>query len=446
MSYFLDKINNRPIFIKAVKGFSLVALERFGRIGLNIISQFFIAKYLGPERYGQVSVPIKFIGLFMTLAVFGLDELIIRELVHLNDENDQISFIKSSLIIRFILALVAGSLAITCAYFFFGFHSDNFKYISLCSSIYLFYPFFTLELFFQKSINFKIAFRSKFISSLAVTLSRIIGAFKNLSIWFFLIVNIAEYFFLAILFILSFGSMNKVLIRVKPNFSLIKKILREGAPLALATFLVLVEQRYSLVLLQKYKTAKDLGLFSLSLTAMDTLQYLPMALGIATFPILVQLYHQSKSSFNLRINNVLGIITTINLIGLSAGLLFGDFLVKIVFGNKYEGLGTLINWIFVASFFYNANVIRIRWLVILGQLKIWLIFTMVSLIFSITLQRVLIAQYGVKGIFYAWIAGQFLANVLVSIFSKEFRITFIALINSPVFGLKYVIKIFHENK
>lgn len=434
----LDDIRSRPLFFKALKGFSLVASERFGRILLNLLSQFFIAKYLGPERYGVISVPTKFIGLFMTIAVFGLDELIIRELILLKKEEDQFSFIKASLYARFLLGITAALLAIGSAYFSFGGASDNFRYILLCSLIYLFYPFFTLELFFQKSVNFKVAFRSKFLSSTAVTASRIIGALKVLSVYYFLIINIAEYFFLAILFIFSFGRIGGDLLKSKPNYSLIKKIIIEAAPLAAATFMVLAEQRYSLILLQKYRTPTDIGLFSLSLTAMDILQYLPMALGISTFPILVSLYHQSRESFYVRIKNLLAVITAINLAGLLASVLFGSFVIRLVFGSRYDGLSNLISWIFVAGFFYNANLIRIRWLVIFGELRVWLGFTFVSLIISAILQNIFIRRFGTEGIFYAWILGQFIANILVSGLSEEFRKTFLALLVSPYLSLKYL--------
>ncbi len=433
----IKNIHSRPLFFKVLKGFGLVASERFGRIGLNLISQFFIAKYLGPERYGIISVPTKFIGLFMSIAVFGLDELIVRELVLLEREEEQLSFIKASLVTRFLLGILATILAIVCAYYSFGLFSENFKYICLCCLIYLFYPFFTLELFFQKNTNFKVAFRSKFISSIAVTLSRIWGAIKGLSVFYFLIINVAEYLFLTLLFLISFGVYGRRLWNVKPNFSLAKKIIKEASPLALATFMVLAEQRYSLVLLQKYGTPTDIGLFSLSLTTMDILQYLPMALGISTFPILVSMYQQSRKSFYLKIKNLLAGITALNLAGFVVNFFIGDFVIKFIFGNRYTGLSTLISWIFVAGFFYNANLIRIRWLVILGELKVWLRFTIVSLVVSVILQTTLISLFGIKGIFYAWVLGQILANIIVSFYSEDFKETFIALILSPFEAVKY---------
>ena len=439
-------LNNRPILAKVIKGFGLVSLERFSRVGLNIIAQFFIAKYLGPERYGQVSVPLKFIGLFMTIPVFGMDELLVKELIKSANNSERFSIIKATVIVRFCLATTAALLAISVAYFSFGTDSTNFTYVIACSLILLFYPFVSLELFFQNQMDFNVAFRSKFVSAIGITAARLFGAVKLYSVLFFILLNIAEYLFLAVLYVVASVSHLKELISVKADFKKILSILREAAPLALASFLMLAEQRYSLILLERHRPDDEVGLFALSLTALDVLQYFPIAMGLATFPVLVATYESSVDQFRQKIKSVMGIISSLSLFGLILNLLIGEFLINAVLGERYKGLSSLLNWIFLLSFFYNANQIRTRWLVILGNVRVWLLYSLVSLVFSIFLQSVLVPSKGALGVFYSLILGQVVANMIVSYFSTEFRDTFISLLTSPYQFFKTVASVRFEKK
>lgn len=424
--------SERPILAKVLKGFGLVSLERFSRIGLNIIAQFFIAKYLGPERYGQVSVPLKFIGLFMTIPVFGMDELLIKELIKAPNNHERYSIIKATILVRYALAFLGVILAITVAYFSFGLKSDNFTFVSVCCIILLLYPLVSLELFFQNQMNFNVAFRSKTISAIGITTARLFGALKFYSVFYFIVVNIAEYLFLSLLYVLAFMSHIKDLLGVKADYKKLLMILKEAAPLAVASFMLLAEQRYSLVLLEKYRPDSEVGLFALSLTALDVLQYVPIAVGLATFPVLVATYDVSVSEFKDKVKSVLGIISSLSLFGFLLNLLFGGLLIDNILGERYLGLSSLLNWIFAVSFFYNANQIRTRWLVILGNVKIWLLYCLVSLIISIFLQNVLIPKNGAVGVFYSLIVGQIVSNLIVSYYSKDFRETFLALVFSPL--------------
>ena len=55
--------------------------ERILRMGVSLFVGIYIARYLGPERYGLLSYALSFVFLFSSLAYFGLDDILVRELV-----------------------------------------------------------------------------------------------------------------------------------------------------------------------------------------------------------------------------------------------------------------------------------------------------------------------------------------------------------------------------
>ena len=55
--------------------------ERVLRMAVSLFVGIYVARYLGPERFGLLSYANSFVGIFLALATLGLDEVVVRELV-----------------------------------------------------------------------------------------------------------------------------------------------------------------------------------------------------------------------------------------------------------------------------------------------------------------------------------------------------------------------------
>ena len=55
--------------------------ERALRMAVSLFVGIYVARYLGPERYGLLSYALSFVWLFSALSSFGLDYILVRELV-----------------------------------------------------------------------------------------------------------------------------------------------------------------------------------------------------------------------------------------------------------------------------------------------------------------------------------------------------------------------------
>ena len=64
--------------------------ERILRMTISLFVGIYVARYLGPERYGLLSYALSFVWLFSSLASFGLDDILVRELVKLPDQRQNL--------------------------------------------------------------------------------------------------------------------------------------------------------------------------------------------------------------------------------------------------------------------------------------------------------------------------------------------------------------------
>ena len=75
------KLKNHSGFRKYFANTSWLMTERILRMTVALLVGIYVARYLGPERFGLLSYANSFVGLFLALATLGLDEVVVRELV-----------------------------------------------------------------------------------------------------------------------------------------------------------------------------------------------------------------------------------------------------------------------------------------------------------------------------------------------------------------------------
>ena len=77
----LQSLKNHQGFMKYFKNTSWLFAEKVLRMAVGLFVGIWVARYLGPERFGLLSYAQSFVGLFTAFAALGLDGIVVRELV-----------------------------------------------------------------------------------------------------------------------------------------------------------------------------------------------------------------------------------------------------------------------------------------------------------------------------------------------------------------------------
>lgn len=92
----IEKINHRFQDLIIHRGFrryfantSWLFAEKILRMVVGLFVGVWVARYLGPERFGLLSYAQSFVGLFSAFATLGLDEIVVRELVKDESKRDK---------------------------------------------------------------------------------------------------------------------------------------------------------------------------------------------------------------------------------------------------------------------------------------------------------------------------------------------------------------------
>ena len=80
--------------------------ERVLRMAISLFAGIYVARYLGPERYGLLSYAFSFVWLFSAFLDLAHREIIVSELVKHPEQRDMI--LGSAIILRLIGAVLLG--------------------------------------------------------------------------------------------------------------------------------------------------------------------------------------------------------------------------------------------------------------------------------------------------------------------------------------------------
>ena len=89
-----EKLGNSSLFHSGFKRYfantSWLMAEKVLRMVVGLLVGVYVARYLGPERFGLLSYANSFVVLFIALATLGLDGIVVRELVKTPERRDEL--------------------------------------------------------------------------------------------------------------------------------------------------------------------------------------------------------------------------------------------------------------------------------------------------------------------------------------------------------------------
>ncbi|MGC9070393.1 MAG: oligosaccharide flippase family protein, partial [Elusimicrobiales bacterium] len=116
-----NNLKNKIFDILAHQGFQKYAkntgwlfFDQLVRMIVGFFVGVWVARYLGPEKYGIFSYALAFVAIFQGIAKLGLDGIVVRELVKYPEKRDEL--LGTSFWLKFIGGVITFSIILIIAY------------------------------------------------------------------------------------------------------------------------------------------------------------------------------------------------------------------------------------------------------------------------------------------------------------------------------------------
>ena len=89
-TFVRKRVEGRQSLQKIINNAAWLSIDKFLRMGVGLVVSIWVVRYLGPDRFGQLSYATAFVALFGAIATLGLDGIVVRELVRKPDDANEI--------------------------------------------------------------------------------------------------------------------------------------------------------------------------------------------------------------------------------------------------------------------------------------------------------------------------------------------------------------------
>ncbi|GGM96526.1 O-unit flippase [Dyadobacter beijingensis] len=395
-----------------------LSLDQFSRLAIGLVVGIWIARYLGPQQWGELNYTLAIVSIITTIANLGMDGFLVKEILDTPSEKNQILgtafvtrvlFIPLCVLVALVFLYTSG--APTNYYYLFAFLSPNFLVV----------PFDVIDLEFRSRLQSR---RTVIAKNIAYFLGAGIKLYLLISeksmLWFAAAIGfemILSYVFL----IISYQREQNIF-AWSFRKSRIVSLLRAGWPFIVSNVAVILYMKIDQLMIGNIAGEKELGIFSSATRVTDIFIFIPMAISSSYLSVLVKAKQDDPLSGYLR--KMLGLFAWMVRGALAIAIpvsIFSGQIIALLYGAKYAGAEKVLIvhvWALLPIF---MGVAASQYMVIENLQKYNIYKTVIGLALNVVLNVVLIPVYGAIGAAIATLIAQYFTAVVSNYFFRSTR-------------------------
>ncbi len=397
-----------------LSNFSWLFIDKVSRLFLVLVAEILLARHLGPGQFGILSYALAIYSLLLVISSFGIDNLLIKELVGLSSNQNEL--LTSAIVIKSLGGFFAFSFTIIWVNWF---ANDIWLPVLLIGVGHLFHWLKVFELFFQSQNKFKNVAISTSGVSLLFFLLKIAFIYQKYSLIVFTCVYLAELICTGIVIFVLFIKNNNL--QIKLNSETLRQQAKMGLPFVLSGAAVSIYMKIDQIMLQEMVNNEAVGIYAAATKLSEGWYFIGGILTSVMAPTVYRYRLENESKYFDILKKIVAYLLLIGALILAFTVLFSEYLVNIVYGEQYLGAAEILQVHVWAIFFIYLGCVQGIYWVAEGLPKVFLFQTLLSAILNIVLNLYLIPIYSGLGAAWATLISYGFPIVLMPYFFKGAR-------------------------
>jgi len=397
-------------FIKELSG-QLLEFGFRAVLGLIIIKK--LSNHLGPELYGSLLFIESNYLLIMGLSVFGFEPVFIK---YFSDKIDIKKYLINGIYLSFLISII----------FFIMFYFFTFNFLDFEYSNYLFYVSFLI--LFNTSFFAEYFFHSEnkiryvsLIRTFAYTIGfvlKIIAIYNGYELLYFVQIMLIENLVIHIIYysILIRNFCGDVKFEL-PELSIIKKIFLGTFYVFLYGLGINLFSRIDILMIEKYLDLKDLGNYSAAFKLVSFTYIFPVLLATTFYPKILKVKENNKKL----ISKMYFFSFWTSVLFFFFILIISDQLIDFFYNQNFSSVKIIFKISIIPILFGGISATYIKRLYMQEKQKNIFIRSIFGIILNITLNLLLIPNYGVIGVSIATVTSILILEIVYDFFDSSLR-------------------------
>jgi polysaccharide transporter, PST family len=419
-SRFLDiRQKITPAANKIIGNASWLVVDRLFRMIAGLLVGVWVARYLGPEKFGLLNYAMAFAALFLPLSTLGLEEIVIQGIVKNPAEKDEL------LGSAFFLTVVGGFLSLAAAIVSIVLsRSDSLSWalVSIFAGAYIFQTFDVITFWFHSQIQSKYVVLAKSSAFTVTTIVKIVLIQNHAKLLAFAWVSLGETLITAAILIFLYYLNQQSCVTWKPSLYYAKRLLKKSYPMIFSGIATILYLKIDQVMLGQMLGDKAVGIYSIAVRISEIWYFIPLAIASSVTPSIVNARQTSLEQYYQKLQTIFNGSVLVSYM-LSIGI---SFLAKPIILNLYgalyaDSVPILMVHIWSSTFVFLI-VIRGIFLVAEDLTMVYMQTTMLGAITNIALNLVLIPRYAGFGAAIATVISYAIASYISCLFYPRLKV------------------------
>jgi PST family polysaccharide transporter len=412
-----SRISNRPNLAAIFQNSLWLFLDKIVRMGVALIIGVWIARYLGPSKFGLLNYAIAFSSLFGIVATLGLDSIVVRELVRTPEERDFI--IGSAFTLKLVGSFIAVTLSVVGAVLLA--HKDilTIYIVGITSTSFLFQSFNVIDLYFQSKVQSRYTVYASNAAFLLMAAVKVILLLKAAPVVAFAWASLGEAVLTALFLFVAFRMNHFNMAAWKPNLQVARRLLSSSWPLMLSGISVMISTRADQVLIGQMLTNKDVGLYSAAVRIAEVWYFIPLGIASSSFPMLIEAKKHTELAYHAKLQKL---FTSTVLFAVGFSIVFTIIaapIVKLLYGVAYLSASRPLSILIWSGVPVAFGCIWGNWMLLENKTGTIFYFQLNAAILNVLLNLILIPRFGIVGSAYATLISYSVGHTILAAVIKS---------------------------
>ncbi|OGV76713.1 MAG: O-unit flippase [Lentisphaerae bacterium RIFOXYB12_FULL_65_16] len=394
-------------------------LDRMVRMGVGLLVGVWVARYLGPEQFGILNYAMAFVALFASVASMGLDNIVVRDIVHDPAHADRI--LGSAFLLRVsggVFTIAASLLAISVVR---RQDTDIIAIVGIIAAGVLFQAFDTIDSWFQAHVQSKYTVLAKNTAFLLLAMVKIFLIYTRAPLLYFAWTVLLEAVAGSVGLIIAYRISGHSLQSWRATVPHAKRLLSQSWPLMLSGLAIMIYVKIGQIMLGELSGNASVGIYSAATKISEIWYFIPVAIASSISPSIIRAKRESEALYYRQLQRSFDIVVLLAY-GIAIPMTFlSTDLVLFLYGEQYRDGGMVLTIHIWAGLFVFLGVVRGVWIIAEGATKLALITTASGAGVNVLLNWYLIPRHGAVGAAIAAVISYGFSDYFLFLLSPRLR-------------------------
>ncbi len=408
-------LRNHAGFRRYFKNTAWMMGEQILRIIAGLFVGIWVARYLGPEQFGIFSYVLAFTAIFGGIAKFGLDDVVVCELVKQPDLCD--AYLGTAFWLKFIGAvIVIGLIGLTMPFI----SNDTViqLYIFIIAASFIFQSFEVIGFYFQSQVLSKNIAVCKIAQLFLSSLVKICLVLTQSDLIWFVSVAAFDTASLSFSYIIAYKHLSFLFIF---KYDIAKKLLKSSVPMMLSTFLIAIYMKTDALMIRYFINDYAVGIYSVGVKMTEAFYFLGVIITASIYPALISSRKISVDKFYNRMQSLYTIMVWLAAVIAFLLSFFSRNVINFMYGTAYAESHVVLSiysWVLIFVFLSVAND---KWFYIENRGLLLLAKISSGAVVNVVLNFLLIPFLGISGAAISALVSFAISVVVSDLFISEMK-------------------------